>query len=266
MKNWSSVVKWDSFHSVTDRFGGSCSLHNAWWLLEPSLYSFRSNYFPVRHKITEWELLESRWVIALLVCLLGRPVVQSITSGSEKPWATHCWVWAAPGIAVGASTFTAWLIELSPPMYLPNLICRYRKSHVQCEEEFKKKMKSYMEKAGSSPFVPILCVFSLFSPRPLKISGLSYKSYLDVVKQSMRSPRVWHDSNWACMHYTTKHKQPIIHTGRWGGVGVWIILETQPPESLLSVNDVLNLRSKDWWASPRVVPWTAASLGAVSNH
>ena len=193
MKNWSSVVKWDSFHSVTDRFGGSCSLHNAWWLLEPSLYSFRSNYFPVRHKITEWELLESRWVIALLVCLLGRPVVQSITSGSEKPWATHCWVWAAPGIAVGASTFTAWLIELSPPMYLPNLICRYRKSHVQCEEEFKKKMKSYMEKAGSSPFVPILCVFSLFSPRPLKISGLSYKSYLDVVKQSMRSPRVWHD-------------------------------------------------------------------------
>ena len=68
------------------------------------------------------------------------------------------------------------------------------------------------------------------------------------------------------MHYTTKHKQPIIHTGRWGGVGVWIILETQPPESLLSVNDVLNLRSKDWWASPRVVPWTAASLGAVSNH
>ena len=58
------------------------------------------------------------------------------------------------------------------------------------KRNLKKKMKSYMEKAGSSPFVPILCVFSLFSPRPLKISGLSYKSYLDVVMQSMKSPRV----------------------------------------------------------------------------
>lgn len=70
---------------------------------------------------SQWDLLEPRWVIALLVYLLGRPVVQSITSGSEKPRAAHCWVWAAPGIAVGASTFTAWLRELSPPMYLPNL-------------------------------------------------------------------------------------------------------------------------------------------------
>ena len=163
MKNWSSIVKWDSFHSVPDGFGRSCSLHNAWWLLEPSLDSFRSNYFPVRHKITEWDLLESRWVISLLVYLLGRPVVQPITSGSEKPWATHCWVWAAPGAAVGASAFSAWLTELSPPVYLPNLICWYRKSHVQCEKEFLKKMKRYLEKAGSSPFVPILCLQSLLT-------------------------------------------------------------------------------------------------------
>lgn len=163
MKNWSSVVKWDSLHSVTDRFGRPCSLHNAWWLLEPSLYSFRSNYFPVRHKITEWELPESRWVIALLVCLLGRPVVQSVTSGSEKPWATHCWVWAAPGIAVGASTFTAWLIELSPPMYLPHLICRYRKSHVQCEEEFKKKWRDTWKRQEAALLCPYLCLQSLLT-------------------------------------------------------------------------------------------------------
>ena len=164
MKNWSSVVKWDSFHLVTDRFGGPCYLHDTWWLLEPSLYSFRSNYFPVRHKITEWELPEPRWVIALLVCLLGRPVVQSITSGSEKPWATHCWVWAAPGIAVGASTFTAWLIELSPPMYLPNLICRYRKSHVQCEEEFKKKNEELHGEGRKQPFCAhIVCLQSFLT-------------------------------------------------------------------------------------------------------
>lgn len=47
------------------------------------------------------------------------------------------------------------------------------------------------------------CVFSLFSPRPLKISGLSYKQYLDVVMQSMRSPSVWHPSSLVVHNFPT---------------------------------------------------------------
>lgn len=70
VKDWSSFVKWDSFHSVTNGFGRLCFLYSSWWHLEINLYSFRSNYFPIRHKITGWDPLESSWVIALLAYLM----------------------------------------------------------------------------------------------------------------------------------------------------------------------------------------------------
>ena len=72
-------------------------------------------------------------------------------------------------------------------------------------------------------------------------------------------------ANYPLPSPASAQRVPHDHTGRGGdpfpgplkaGDFLWNIpnpwstfnIETQPPESLLSVNDVLNLRSKDWWA------------------